>query len=40
MYKKQNDLAMLNENCTKIYIIEIKIVMLFSMAKVKKKREK
>ncbi len=29
---------MISENCAKIYIIEIKIVSLFSLARVKKKK--
>ena len=38
MYQKQKELAMINENCKKIYIIETKIVILFSLDTVMRKK--
>jgi hypothetical protein len=38
MYQKQKELTMMSENCAKIYIIEIKIVSLSSLARVMKKK--
>ncbi len=38
MYKKQKELAVMSENWGKIYIIEIKIVSLSSLARVMEKK--
>jgi hypothetical protein len=38
MYQKQKELTMMSENYTKIYIIEIKIVSLSSLARDMKKK--
>jgi hypothetical protein len=36
MYQKQKGLAMMSENCAKIYIIEVKVVSLPSLARLLK----
>jgi hypothetical protein len=38
MCQKQKELAMMSENGAKIYIIEIKIVRLFSLARIEKEK--
>ncbi len=38
MYQKQKELAMMSENRAKIYVIEIKIVSLSSLARVRKEK--
>jgi len=40
MYQKKKELAMMSEICAKIYIIEIKIVSLPSLARVMKEKGK
>jgi hypothetical protein len=38
MYQKQKELAMMNENLARIYVIGIKVVSLSSLASAKKKK--
>jgi hypothetical protein len=38
MYQKKKELAVMSENCPKIYIIEITRVSLYSLARVVKKK--